>query len=142
MNYKEIIPYKLRLGLSIVAIASATLFPESCSREGKEEEPTREIEIEFDELEGDKILSFELLSNYANDKTIKTIFLVPIGHWNASRAHNITYCRNNFLEPRIRISPKIRGRGDFDFKLGEASKVPDDSLWFVQQGWTINKKYQ
>ena len=125
-----------------MAIASATLFPESCSREGKEEEPTREIEIEFDELEGDKILSFELLSNYANDKTIKTIFLVPIGHWNASRAHNITYCRNNFLEPRIRISPKIRGRGDFDFKLGEASKVPDDSLWFVQQGWTINKKYQ
>ena len=40
------------------------------------------------------------------------------------------------------MSPKMRGRGDFDFKLGEASKVPDDSLWFIKQGWTINKAYQ
>ena len=32
-------------------------------------------------------------------------------------------------------------RGDFNFKLGEASKVPEDSLWYVKHGWTINEYY-
>ena len=84
----------------------------------------------------------DFVQNYAKDETIKAIYLVPTGHWGGCTAYNITYARNNFLQPRLNISPKIRGRGDFDFKLGEASKVPDDSLWFVKNGWTINKNYQ
>ena len=140
MNYKEIIPYKLRLGLSIVAIASATLFPESCSREGKEE-PTRDVVIEFDFMNLNEQLNKEKLQELANDKSVKTIYLTPIKHWDGLAAHNIVALRKGLLQPTIEISPKMRGRGDFDFKLGAASKVPDDSLWFVQQGWTINKKY-
>jgi len=123
-------------------IAAAPILPTSCNGIEPEPEPTRDIEIVFDDDTAGKILTFETLQNCANDKTVKTIYLVPTGHWDGNVAYNITYARNNFLQPRLDISPKIRGRGDFDFRLGEASKVPDDSLWYVQQGWTINKKYQ
>lgn len=140
MKFKQIIPYKIRRALSMAAIAGAPLLPTaSCN---KIEPEQHDVEIEFNDIDVEKILTFETLQNYANDKTIKTIYLVPTKHWNGLAAHNITYFRNKFLQPRLNISSKIRGRGDFDFALGEASKVPNDSLWFVQQGWTINKKYQ
>lgn len=141
MNYKENIPYKLRRGLSIVAIASATLFPESCSREGKEE-PTRDVVIEFDDIRLNEQLNKEKLQELANDKSVKTIYLTPIKHWDGWDDNGIIILRKGLFQPTMEISSKMRGRGDFDFKLGAASKVPDDSLWFVQQGWTINKKYQ
>ena len=139
MNYKKIIPYKLRLGLSIVAIACATLLPTSCSREGKEEEP-HDVVVEFDDIRLNEQLNKEKLQELANDKSVKTIYLTPIEHWDGWAVNGINALRKGLLQPTMEISPKMRGRGDFDFKLGAASKVPDDSLWFVQQGWTINKK--
>lgn len=57
-------------------------------------------------------------------------------------ANQIAQTRTRFFQPRIELSTKIHGRGDFNFKVGEASKVPSDSLWFVQHGWTINKYLQ
>lgn len=140
--FQKIVPYKLKRLIPMAMIAGMPFIPMSCCKNRTDPEPTRDMEIEFDRECAEKILTFETLQNYANDKTIKTIYLVPTKHWNGLAAHNITYFRNNFLQPRLNISPKIRGRGDFDFALGEASKVPNDSLWFVQQGWTINKKYQ
>jgi len=119
-------------------IAGLPFVPTGC---GKVEMEKHDVEIKFDDDTADKILTFETLQNYANDETVKTIYLVPTGHWGGCAAHNITYFRQN-LQPRLNISPKIRGRGDFDFKPGEASKVPADSLWYVQQGWTINKNLQ
>ena len=142
MKFYKVIPYKLRRAISMAAIIGAPLVPTSCGGLEPDPEPTRDVEIVFDGTNIDNILTFETLQKYANEKTIKTIYLVPTRHWNGRVAGNITAMRRNFLQPRMEISPKIRGRGDFDFKLGEASKVPADSLWFVQQGWTINKGYQ
>ena len=141
MKFKNIIPNNLKRLVPIAMLVGAPMLHTGCAKVEPEPQPTHDVEIEFDNRTADKILTFELLQNYANDKTIKTIYLVPVKHWNGNAAHNITYMRNNFLEPRLNISPKIRGRGDFDFKLGEASKVPEDSLWYIQHGWTINKNY-
>ncbi|MBR1699797.1 MAG: hypothetical protein IJ714_08440 [Bacteroidales bacterium] len=141
MKFKKIIPYKLRRALSMATIAGATLLPTSC----KKDEPAVEqhdVEIVFSHMTADELLTFDILKKHANDKSVKNVYLVPTGHWDSIRSHNIIGIREKFFQPRMEISPKIRGRGDFDFKLGEASKVPSDSLWFVQQGWTINKKYQ
>ncbi|MBO4626027.1 MAG: hypothetical protein J5679_01985 [Alphaproteobacteria bacterium] len=102
----------------------------------------RDIEIKFNGSNGADVLTFDTLNYYANDSTVRAIYLVPTGSWSNTYASNITFMRNNFMEPRIKVSPKIHGRGDFNFKLGEASKVPDDSIWFTKQGWTINKAYQ
>ena len=140
MKFKKTVPYKIRRALSMAAIIGAPILPIAASCHEIEPEQ-HDVEIVFDDTNADNILTFETLQNYANDKTIKAIYLVPTGHWNGLVDHNITYFRKN-LQPLLNISSKIRGRGDFDFALGEASKVPADSVWFVQQGWTINKAYQ
>ena len=90
----------------------------------------------------EKIFNLQPLRDMANDKTIRYIYLVPTNTWGGMKDKNITALRKNVLQPAIEISPKIKGKGDFNFHLGSASKVPADSLWYVQRGWTINKKYQ
>jgi len=144
MKFHKIVPYKIRRAISMAAIIGAPILPiaASCNEIEPEPTPTRDVEIKFSSINADKVLTMETLQSYANDETVRTIYMVPIEHWNSSMAGNITFMRKNFLQPRLNISPKIHGRGDFDFVLGEASKVPDDSLWFVKNGWTINKKYQ
>ena len=141
MNYKKIIPYKLRRALSMATIAGATLMPASCSKVEKGEEP-HDVVIEFDFMNLNEQLNKENLQELANDKSVKNIYLTPIKHWNGWQAASITVLRKALLQACLEMSPKMRGRGDFDFKVGEASKVPTDSLWFVKNGWTINKKYQ
>ncbi len=141
MKFKKTVPYKIRRALSMAAIIGAPILPIAASCHEIEPEQ-HDVEIVFSGTNIDNILTFETLQNYANDKTIKTIYLVPTRHWNSRVARNITEMRRKFFQPRMEISPKIRGRGDFDFVLGEASKVPEDSLWYVHQGWTINKAYQ
>ena len=125
----------------MATIAGATLMPASCAKVGKEE-PTRDVEIEFDGTNSDKKLDMKVLQELVNDKTVRCVYMTATDNWRSFTARNISQARTNFFQPRIEMSPKMRGRGDFDFKLGEASKVPTDSLWYVQQGWTINKKYQ
>jgi len=118
-------------------------------REDPDPEPEIEIPVvqrdtvfEFNRHNGDEVLNMDTLLKYINDKTIGNIYLVVTGHWDVYTARNISKSRSNFFQQRMDLSPKMHGRGDFDFKLGEASKVPNDSLWFVQQGWTINKAHQ
>lgn len=52
-------------------------------------------------------------------------------------AIEIQAMRKNVLEPIMTFSEKTRSKGTFYFKAGEPSKVPEDSLWIVQQGWKI-----
>lgn len=86
--------------------------------------------------------TIETLQKYAAMDSVVNIFLSPAinGEWNILLAYNISYARKNVFQPLLDVSPKIHGRGDFNFKLGEASKVPEDSLWYIQNGWTINKQ--
>ena len=54
----------------------------------------------------------------------------------------ISKLKENTLEPVMNFSKKMRAKGIFYFKAGEPSKVPEDSLWIVQQGWEIKNQYQ
>lgn len=58
--------------------------------------------------------------------------------WARYSTADINYLRAQCLEPMFTQSPKLRGRGDLGFNPGTAAK--EDSLWFVQNGWTINQK--
>lgn len=82
--------------------------------------------------------SIEVVQKCANCDTIDNVFLTPSPgvEWNNYPTSYITDTRN-VLQSRLDISPKVTGRGDFNFKPGMASLA--DSLWFVQNGWTINK---
>lgn len=54
----------------------------------------------------------------------------------------INKLKENTLEPVMNFSKKMRAKGTFYFDAGEPSKVPEDSLWIVQQGWEIKNQYQ
>ena len=115
----------------------------SCSKNNREKEPkpTKDVEVEFDIGNFDEKLDMKNVQQLLQDKTIRYIYLIPTDHWNGWTASSISFLRKAGLQPCLELSPKVCGRGNFDFKLGEASKVPEDSLWYVEHGWTINKAY-
>ena len=115
MKLNKVLPYKLARVLPILGIAGASLFA-GCS---KEDEPTRDVEV-------------TLIKDYAAQPDIRTIYLVPLDNWKNFGSQAITGLRKNALEYAINYSPKVRGRGDFNFWPGAASLVPEDSLWYVQ----------
>ena len=141
MKLKKTVPYKIRRALSMAAIIGAPILPIAASC-NKIEPEQHDVEIVFDMGTVDKKLDMKTLQELIQDKTVRYIYMTASDHWNGFIARNISESRANFWQPRIDMSPKMRGRGDFDFKLGEASKVPEDSLWFVKNGWTINKQHQ
>lgn len=136
MKLTKTLPYYLKCALPILGLAGATMFT-SCEKE--EPMPTRDIELKFNIDEGMEISEIE---QYAKDPTVRTIYLVPTGDWQRALYGNINFMRKNFLQPRLDVSPKVWGRGDFNFIPGQASQIPGDSLWYIQHGWTINKYLQ
>ena len=98
-------------------------------------------ELYFSQTDGIQI-SFDTLNKYLAMENIDTIFMVPQGSFHASSALGYQYfklARTNLLEPRTNLSPRIRGKGDFIINPGYPSQAPEDSLWFVSKGWTVNK---
>lgn len=152
MKIKKIMPYNIRKILPMIGIAGASLMMGGCQ---KEQQPTRDVELTFSNTEASNVIlihpdeTYLTLSREVSDiikyldaqPDIRTIYLVPKDNWSTLKATNISSLRDKVLSYAIDYSPKVRGRGDFNFKLGEASKVPEDSLWYVKNGWTINEIY-
>ncbi|MCH5335635.1 MAG: hypothetical protein J1D86_07540 [Alistipes sp.] len=116
----------------------AALLAAGCSKE----EPTKDVEIVFTQSKLSQVKkdAIQEILNSKGANNIRNIYLIPEeGTW--SNVGFVQALRNNVLQPSIELSPKVRGKGDFNFEVGEASKVPEDSLWFVQHGWTINKRF-
>ena len=133
MKTKKTLPYYLKCALPILGFAGATLLT-SCE---KETEPTRDIELEIPVADAAKP-TIEEVTMAASQPDVRYVYLVPSGvwtHWHSLSVHNF---RKLQLEPKLNVSKKVRGRGNFDFMIGEPSQVPEDSLWYVQNGWTIN----
>ena len=151
MKIKKIMPYNIRKILPMIGIAGASLMMGGCQKE----QPTRDVELRFSPDDFSNIIYIHpdetdfTLSREVSDiikyldaqPDIRTIYLVPSGDWRGYQSQGVTAIRNNTLSYAIDYSPKVRGRGDFNFKLGAASKVPEDSLWYVKNGWTINEFY-
>lgn len=149
MQFKKVVPYKIRRLIPMLGMAGATLLMGGCEKE-EPIVPTRDVEIEIDQLAPEKVIGqdengerspSDLAQYYVDDPTIRTIYLVPVGSWTNYRNTEITALRGATLEMLLDYSPKFKGKGDFNFRIGEASKVPEDSLWYVANGWTINKKF-
>ena len=141
MRFTKTLKYNLKRALPILTIAGAGLMA-SCDKDDEPSIPQHDVELPFSKTTADNRLTFEILQGYIDDASVRNIYLVVEGDWNNYTAANISQSRDRFFQPRMEMSPKIRGRGDFTFTPGEASKVPSDSLWYIQQGWTINKRFQ
>lgn len=154
MSFTKSLSYKLKTALPALALAGGAMMA-SCEKEEPETPvtPTIDVEVKISDTDkyslatdpyASKITPSEIITNYINNPQIRTIYIVPItnGGWGIYNKDYIPILREKFLMPILNLSPKVRGKGDFNFKPGEASKVSNDSLWFVQNGWTINKDLQ
>lgn len=95
-----------------------------------------EKELWFTKGESDSIESNVVL-HYADDTACKRIYLVvkPDNNYMGYDTKNITALCNK-LKTRVSLSDKVCGKGNFHFMPGMVSK--EDSIWFVQNGWTVN----
>ena len=86
---------------------------------------------------------FELDSTLA-EPTVDQVYVEPTKELYSSSIvpENVTAFRHLTLEPALKRSPRVHGRGNFILHPGLASAVPEDSLWFVANGWTINQHLQ
>jgi len=143
MRLTQKIKYNIKRAMPALVVAGAG-FMTSCNND---DEPapiqTRDIELEFYEylhrgFDYSQIDNLDKLREYAADPTIANIYMkvTDKNDYNHCETINLHYMRN-YLEERTNISPKIHGRGNFKFPVGVVAK--DDSLWYVKQGWTINK---
>ena len=104
-------------------------------------EPHYNVELFFN-IDDAKQIDLDTIKKYDANTRVDTIFMIPDdgagpgGGVSGYSTTNITKLRD-FLQQRIDVSPKVRGKGDLWFGVGRA--LPADSLWFVQQGWTVNQ---
>lgn len=142
MRFTKKVPYKLKRLIPMLGLAGATLLPTACE---KEDEPMHDVVLEFwVNTLGDNIeqLSIENIQKHIDDKSVKNIYIKPIESkcdFSTCKTANLHSTRN-YMQRRIDMSPKNKGLGNFVFPVGEID--PQDSIWFVQNGWTINKQLQ
>lgn len=104
-------------------------------------EPHYNVELFFNNKNIDQIHLDTIKKHDANTR-VDTIYMIPDdlagpgGGFSGGGTTGITKWRN-LLQQRFDTSPKVRGKGDLWFGVGRA--LPADSLWFVQQGWTVNQ---
>ncbi len=100
------------------------------------------VELEFwagtlGGIKGTTNLHFDTINKYVNDRYVDSIYLVlNMGSTFGSMAQSTITSYRNYIQQRTDLSPRIRGRGDFYFRQGVV--LPDDSLYFVSKGWTVN----
>ena len=85
----------------------------------------------------------ENIQKNLDDPTVDTVYLALVngGDFRHFYGNNVKFMRENFLGPRIEMGKgRVRGKGNFVFYPGVA--LPADSLWLVQQGWTVNQQNQ
>ena len=136
--------YKKATGKSVLfllALVSAGMFA-ACE---KDDDPPKDVILEFwDNPLGHNLeqVSIENIQKHIDNKSVRNIYIKPIESkcdYSNCRTANLHALRN-YMQKRIDLSPKMSGMGNFVFPVGETD--PQDSLWFVQHGWTINKYLQ
>lgn len=144
---KHIVPTIGMAGLTVAACCKPDIREDIIPQKQETEIPTEpidstklhDVELMFRRTDITTMFSLDTLQKYIDDKTVKTIYMIPTHHWYSLGANYISNMRK-YLQTRMELSTKLRGRGDFDFRPGAI--FSNDSLWFVQQGWTINKDRQ
>ena len=129
--------------VALFALPLVLLLAVGCKKEPEYVYPDREPyekTLWFDNNTDDGADSIHpnIIRYFANDPACMHIYLTLTSD---ARDDNlptnlITNIRKE-LQKCVEISPKVSGRGDWWFRRGKA--LPEDSLWFVQNGWTVNQ---
>ena len=140
MRFTQKIKYNLKHAIPMLAIAGAGLMA-SCDKD----DDTYDVELEFcensTETDYSSINSIEHLKQLSSDPQVANIYMKVLDKSNhTGYGVNGLHRLRNYMEERINVSKKIHGRGNFKFRIGRCAL--EDSLWLVQQGWTINQHLQ
>ncbi|MBQ9255069.1 MAG: hypothetical protein IJ180_09890, partial [Bacteroidales bacterium] len=73
------------------------------------------------------------------DESVDTIIIYAQGDWSWVRGPNQNIITSTLKSVRSEFS-KTWGRGDFNFYPGDLSE--EDSLFLINNGWTVNKDLQ
>jgi hypothetical protein len=134
MPTKKSFPYKLKkiIPMAMLALTPAAFM--SCDKD----EPLimHDTTYTFNSDTGEEF-TLDQIKASADSGSVKTIYLQPLGRRTSYTQTNINEMRNNYLQPALDVSPKVRGKGNFEFVPGRA--LVADSLWYVANGWTINQ---
>lgn len=152
---KKILPYKISHAIPIIALAIGSIVS-SCQKEETrspiqpepEPEPTERQAIKYNvvlnftiERSGgfhyDEEMDINTCYEILKDTNVRVLYLNILSN-NNFRDDN-RWLKNvvQALKTRAGISNKIRGMGDFHINPGLISQ--QDSLWLVNNGWTVNK---
>ena len=137
-KFQKTFPYSLKAIVPMTMLAGATMLGNGC-KPIEPELPRTNKELVFTDADFDQI-SNDTIQKYLNMSHIDTVFLVPYGSFYLT-GHDGPALYRKALEPKINLSPRVRGRGDMSFIPGQPTANPTDSLWFVNNGWTVNKVY-
>ena len=142
MKFNQTVKYNLKRVLPILGIAGATLLP-ACREHRNEPEPQKHsVDLKWFQGYYEEITPENIQKNL-DDPTVDTIYLALVngGDFTNLYKENVEFMRENSLGPRIEMGKgRVRGKGNFVFYPGVA--LPADSLWLVQQGWTVNQQNQ
>ncbi len=133
MAFYKKLPYKLKRLVPMLGLAGATMLG-GCDKDDPIQ--MRDVNLFFNVDNCSEIYP-ENIKKIAAEPDVRTIFMIPMGYWENLNTENISNMRKNILQPAIDASTKARGDGDFLFRVGRVSK--QDSLWYIQHGWTINR---
>lgn len=138
-KFQKTFPYSLKAIVPMTMLAGATMLGNGC-KPIEPELPRTNKELVFT-MADIKPISVDTVQKYLNMSHIDTIFLVPRGSFYFDGRDGPAMVRKA-LEPSINLSPRVRGRGNMSFIPGQPTANPTDSLWFVQNGWTVNNAFQ
>ena len=128
---------------AVPSLALAGMAMTACDKEPVEKAPVYrapyEKELRFNNVNSDSI-KMPIVQKFARDTACKHIYLTVTDDNNYRNidADDINTLRN-ILNDRIQLAPdKTSGRGNFRFMRGVIRL--EDSVWYVQNGWTINQR--
>lgn len=128
---------------AVPALALAGMAMTACDKEPVEKAPVYrapyEKELRFNNVNSDSI-EMPIVQKFARDTACKHIYLTVTDDNNYTNL-NANYINDvrNILDERIQLAPnKTSGRGNFRFMRGVIRL--EDSVWYVQNGWTINQR--
>ena len=86
------------------------------------------------------LLDLDRIKKLASADDVDSLIILSDGSdkWKVADALVMKMLKDDYMKPIFDAVPNAYGKGSFNFKLGEASKVPNDSIWYVNHGFTIN----
>ena len=151
MYFAKKFKYNLKCALPAVMLAGASLMFPSCSKDEPAPitipiVPTKDVSLEWTVIGNGIYVSgirqTNKIKTIADSASTRAIYLDLLDNndFSSLTVEDNTAVRE-FLQQRLNVSPKVHGRGNLN-NVQPGTMLREDSLWFVNNGWTINQKEQ